>query len=136
MVNTIEQKDEHADLSSQSILNEDLLAQYREMDARMSKDQILPRLFHVFEKNFPDYLAKLTEGLQGHDPEQVTHFVHKMLGMSHNIGALRLSQILLHWEQSPVEDKMRIDTHALDQILKEFKTAENALEQYIKTREH
>lgn len=136
MVNENDEQNEHADRSIQTVLNEDLLAQYREMDARMSKDHILPRLFHVFEKNFPDYLAKLTEGLQGQNPEQVTHFVHKMLGMSHNIGALRLSQILLHWEQSSLEDKMQIDTHALDQILKEFKTAESALEQYMKDREH
>jgi HPt (histidine-containing phosphotransfer) domain-containing protein len=136
MVNANEEKDEYADPSDQTILNEDLLAQYREMDARMANDKILPRLFNVFEKNFPDYLAKLQEGLEVQSPEQVTHFVHKMLGMSHNIGALRLSQILLHWEQSSLENKMQIDTHALDQIMKEFKTAENALEEYIKDREH
>lgn len=123
-------------MDEQTILNEDLLAQYREMDARMSKDKILPRLFQVFEKNFPDYLARLAEGLEVRNPEQVNHFVHKMLGMSHNIGALRLSQILLHWEQSSLENKMQIDTHALDQILQEFKTAESALEQYIREREH
>lgn len=123
-------------MDEQTILNEDLLAQYREMDARMSNNKMLPRLFQVFEKNFPDYLARLAEGLEVRNPEQVSHFVHKMLGMSHNIGALRLSQVLLHWEQLSVEDKMQIDTHVLDQILQEFKTAENALEKYIKEREH
>lgn len=136
MMNANDEKDEPVDPSSQSILNEDLLAQYREMDARMSKDRMLPRLFHVFEKNFPEYLAKLTEGLETQNPEQVNHFVHKMLGMSHNIGALRLSQILLHWEQSSLENKMQIDTHGLDQILNEFKIAESALEQYLEEREH
>ncbi|HET9240064.1 MAG TPA: Hpt domain-containing protein [Oligoflexus sp.] len=136
MMNANDEKDEPVDPGSQSILNEDLLAQYREMDARMSKDRMLPRLFQVFEKNFPEYIAKLIEGLETQNPEQVNHFVHKMLGMSHNIGALRLSQILLHWEQTSLENKMRIDTHALDQIRNEFKIAESALEQYLEEWEH
>jgi HPt (histidine-containing phosphotransfer) domain-containing protein len=119
-----------------AVLNETLLAQYREMDAKMSKDHLLPRLYHVFEKNFPDYLGKLTQAVQAHDPDQISHYIHKMLGMAHNIGAYRLSQILLHWEQLSLDNKMEIDTTVLDQLAIEFKKAETALEQYIEGGKH
>ncbi len=136
MTIVIEETEETVGLYTHAILNETLLEQYLEMDAKVSKDRLLPRLYRVFEKNFPDYLKVLTQAVQSHDPEQVSHMIHKMLGMAHNIGALRLSQILLHWEQLSVENKMQINEQTLEHLWNEFKTAEAALGQYIKIEEH
>ncbi|HYX33531.1 MAG TPA: Hpt domain-containing protein [Oligoflexus sp.] len=122
--------------SSQDILNDSLLAQYEAMDEGITDDPLLPKLFSIFQKNITDHLKKLAVALQKHDETEVNYLIHKMLGMAHNVGALRLSDVLMILEQAETSTKMRLDGHHLAILNAEYKAAEAALIQHMNSRSH
>lgn len=118
-------------ISSSPILNESLLAQYQAMDEGVTEDPLLPRLVGIFEKHMPEHLKRLHMGLQKQDEAEVTYVVHKMLGMAHNVGALRLSDILMVLENSEAETRMRLSDEDLALLMQEFEAAAAALQEYL-----
>ncbi len=117
--------------SSSPTLNETLLAQYRAMDEGVVEDPLLPRLVSIFAKHFPEHLKRLNLGLQAKDEAEVNYVIHKMLGMAHNVGALRLSDMLMVLESGEAEVKMRLSEEDVAQLVKEFEAAAAALQEYL-----
>jgi len=122
--------------SSRPVLNETLIAQYEAMDEGIADDPLLPKLYAIFQKNIPEHLKRLALALQKQDEADVSYLIHKMLGMAHNVGALRLSDILLILEQSDIATKMRLDGEHLGLLHSEFGAAETALKFYMNSRSH
>lgn len=123
-------------LSSSPILNETLLAQYEAMDEGVIEDPLLPKLVGIFQKHLPEHLKRLETALQNQDETEVNYVIHKMLGMAHNVGALRLSDVLMVLENSETDAKMslgRVDVELLNQ---EFEAAAAALDEYLKSGPH
>jgi HPt (histidine-containing phosphotransfer) domain-containing protein len=122
--------------SEQPLLNDALLAQYEAMDEGAKDDPLLPKLFVIFQKNLPEHMDQLIEALGKQDETEVNYLIHKMLGMAHNVGALRLSDILTILEHAELPTKMRLNQEDLARIADEFKAAETALCDYMKSRAH
>jgi HPt (histidine-containing phosphotransfer) domain-containing protein len=121
--------------SAKPLLNDALLAQYEAMDEGAKDDPLLPKLFGIFQKNLPEHIARLIAALDKQDETEVNYIIHKMLGMAHNVGALRLSDILLILEHAEVETKMQLNQEDLALLEAEFKAAESALYDYMKSAE-
>lgn len=122
--------------SSRPILNETLLSQYEEMDEGVTENRLLPKLFGIFQKNIPEHMQRLSIALNKQDGAEVNYLIHKMLGMSHNVGALRLADILMILEQADIGTKLRLDPEDLMVLAEEYKAAEAALIQYIRNQIH
>lgn len=123
-------------ISSSPILNESLIAQYEAMDEGVTDDPLLPKLVNIFQKHLPEHLARLDLALQKHDEAEVTYVIHKMLGMAHNVGALRLSDFLMALENSDTETKMRLDGDAVTLLNQEFEAASAALQEHLNRGSH
>ncbi len=54
-----------------------------------------------------------------------------MLGMAHNIGVLRLSDMLMVLENSDTEAKMRLSGGDVTRLVQEFEAAAAALQEYL-----
>ncbi len=117
--------------SSSPILNETMLDQYQAMDKGMAEDPLLPRLVSIFENHFPEHLKRLKLGLQTKNEAEVTYVIHKMLGMAHNVGVLRLSDMLMVLENSDTEAKMRLSGGDVTRLVQEFEAAAAALQEYL-----
>jgi HPt (histidine-containing phosphotransfer) domain-containing protein len=117
--------------SSSSILNEELLAQYQAMDEGVMDDPLLPKLIGIFQKHIPEHLERLEAALDKQDVKDVTYVIHKMLGMAHNAGALRLSDQLMILENAENETRMRMTREDVAQLRQEFEAAAAALREYL-----
>ncbi len=117
--------------SSSPILNETMLDQYQAMDKGMAEDPLFPRLVSIFENHFPEHLKRLKLGLQTKNEAEVTYVIHKMLGMAHNVGVLRLSDMLMVLENSDTEAKMRLSGGDVTRLVQEFEAAAAALQEYL-----
>lgn len=122
--------------SSRPILNDTLLAQYEAMDEGVTDDPLLPKLFGIFQKNIPEHMKRLVVALDKQDATEVNHIIHKMLGMAHNVGALRLSDILMVLEQSEITVKMQLDQNDLALLNAEYGSAVSALREHLKSVTH
>lgn len=122
--------------SSRPVLNETLIEQYEAMDEGINDDPLLAKLFAIFQKSLPEHLNRLVVALQKQDETDVNYLIHKMLGMAHNVGALRLSEILMILEQSETTTRMRLDADDLALLNAEYRAAEAALKQHLNSRGH
>lgn len=123
-------------MSASPILNETLLAQYEAMDEGVTDDPLLPKLVSIFQKHMPEHLKRLAAGLQKQDEAEVTYVIHKMLGMAHNVGALRLSDFLMVLENSDPEGKMGLGPDDVTLLQQEFEAAAAALDEYLSEGPH
>jgi HPt (histidine-containing phosphotransfer) domain-containing protein len=123
-------------LSSSPILNETLLAQYEAMDEGVTEDPLLPKLVGIFQNHLPQHLERLEKALQNQDETEVNYVIHKMLGMAHNVGALRLSDVLMVLENSDTEVKMNLGPADVDLLQREFEAAAAALDEYLLSGPH
>jgi HPt (histidine-containing phosphotransfer) domain-containing protein len=117
--------------SSSPILNEDLLAQYQAMDEGVTDDPLLPKLIGIFQKHIPEHLERLESALEKQDVNEVTYVIHKMLGMAHNAGALRLSDLLMILENGENETRMSLRRDDVALLKQEFEAAAAALREYL-----
>jgi HPt (histidine-containing phosphotransfer) domain-containing protein len=123
-------------MSSSPVLNETLLAQYEAMDEGVTEDPLLPKLVAIFQKHLPEHLKRLDAGLKKQDEAEVSYVIHKMLGMAHNVGALRLSDYLMVLENSEADVKMSLGPEEVKQLQEEFEAAAAALDEYLNEGPH
>lgn len=123
-------------MSSSPVLNETLLSQYEAMDEGVTDDPLLPKLVGIFQKHLPEHLIRLDAGLQKQDEAEVSYVIHKMLGMAHNVGALRLSDFLMVLENSDPEVKLSLGQQDVKLLQQEFEAAAAALDEYLKEGPH
>jgi HPt (histidine-containing phosphotransfer) domain-containing protein len=133
-MNTEDQKVELT--SSSPVLNAALIEQYEAMDEGETEDALLPKIFGIFHRSIPEHIERLSEGLQSQDEETVNYVIHKMLGMAHNVGALRLSDILMVLEHAETATRMRLTQDDVAIIQEEFEAAVAALQDHIDQRTH
>jgi hypothetical protein len=62
---------------------------------------------------------------------EVSYVIHKMLGMAHNVGALRLSNVLMVLENSDPEVKLSLGQEDVKLLQQEFEAAAAALDEYL-----
>ncbi|WP_141730968.1 Hpt domain-containing protein [Oligoflexus tunisiensis] len=130
-------EDQMVELTSSSpILNAALIEQYEAMDEGVTDDALLPKIFGIFHRNIPEHLERLTVALQSQDEETVNYVIHKMLGMAHNVGALRLSDILMILEQAETATKMHLTGNEVAMLQREFEAAVAALQEHLDQRTH
>lgn len=122
--------------SSSPVLNESLLLQYEAMDEGVPDDPLLPKLVSIFQKHLPEHLKRLDAGLQKQDEAEVSYVIHKMLGMAHNVGALRLSDLLMVLENSSPEGKLSLGQDEVKRLQQEFEAAAAALDEYLSEGPH
>jgi HPt (histidine-containing phosphotransfer) domain-containing protein len=133
----IHTEDQKVELTSSSpVLNATLIEQYEAMDEGESEDALLPKIFGIFQGSMPEHLERLSEGLQSQDEETVSYVIHKMLGMAHNVGALRLSDILMILEHAENGTRMRLTQDDVALLQKEYEAAVAALQEHISRRTH
>lgn len=123
-------------MSSSPVLNESLLAQYEAMDEGVTEDPLLPKLVGIFQKHLPEHLERLDAGLQKQDEAEVSYVIHKMLGMAHNVGALRLSDLLMVLENSDPVAKLSLGPEDVKHLKQEFEAASAALDEYLNEGPH
>jgi HPt (histidine-containing phosphotransfer) domain-containing protein len=123
-------------MSSSPVLNETLLAQYEAMDEGVVEDPLLPKLVGIFQKHMPEHLKRLDAGLQKQDEAEVSYVIHKMLGMAHNVGALRLSDFLMVLENSDPDVKLNLAQEDVKLLQQEFEAAAAALDEYLSEGPH
>jgi len=123
-------------MSSSPVLNETLLAQYEAMDEGVTDDPLLPKLVGIFQKHLPEHLKRLEVGLHMQDETEVSYVIHKMLGMAHNVGALRLSDVLMMLENSDPDMKLSLGQEDMKLLQQEFEAAAAALDEYLNEGPH
>jgi HPt (histidine-containing phosphotransfer) domain-containing protein len=123
-------------MSSSPVLNETLLAQYEAMDEGVTEDPLLPKLVGIFQKHLPEHLKRLDAGLAKQDEAEVSYVIHKMLGMAHNVGALRLSDYLMVLENSEADVKLSLGPEEVKTLQQEFEAAAAALDEYLNEGPH
>lgn len=118
------------------VLNRQLLSQYDAMDAELPDEPLLPKLIGIFQKNIPEHLNRLEIAVKSGNAPEAAHLIHKMLGMSHNAGALRLSDQFLAFEQGDDEKRLAINSQDMAIFFELFHQADAALTEYVLSRHH
>ena len=113
---------EHMVTTTDPVLNNDLLAQYRQR-----RTGLLERLIEAFLKEAPHLFQNVREGLDTLDYDAMRMNAHTLKSGSYNLGAVRLSAVCQELENAALNK----DTTCIEQLVTklgpEFFEAEQAL---------
>jgi len=119
---------------AEPVLAEDAVQRLLDM-ARSGGAQILESILGVYLEESPTVIARLQQGLEEGDREQVVDAAHSLKSSSANVGAMRLSGICREIEQRGTAGST--DLRRLAESLEtEFAAAQRSLEQLLEEQRH
>ena len=108
--------------STDPILNEDLLGQYRQR-----KSGLLGRLIEAFLTEAPGLFQNVRSGAEARDFNAVRMNAHTLKSGGHNLGAVRLSAVCQDMENAAIAEDADAIEMLLGKLGPEFFEAEQAL---------